>query len=166
MPTQDIFPGTKKDALVAQMNAGPRSIYHCPGRYTLQVAEFGGRSVFNPSDKDPRLLDGAWLSKSPLLTAADDAEKLAEKLAKDPDVQRTGYQPYVYHDRTSSKVLMGSFNAPNDPAAVQLREKLVRMAVDLSYKRDKLGREHAGVMIAPANALTDLQDPNQPIKPQ
>ena len=166
VPTQDIFPGRKKEPLVAQMNAGPRSVYNCPGRYTLQVAEFSGRSVFNPTEKDPRLLDGSWLKKSPLLTAAVDAEKLADRLAKDPDVQRTGYQPYVYHDLTSSKVMVGSFNAPNDPAAVQLREKLVKMALDLSYQKDKLGRERAGVMIAPANALTDLKDPNQPIKTQ
>jgi hypothetical protein len=162
--TQDLFPGKKKDNLVVQMNGGPRSIFQCPGRYTLQVAEFSGRSVFNPSQGDARLHENNWLRSSPLVTAHDDAERLADKLMKDPAITQTGCQTYVYHDRTSSKVTIGSFDAPNDPAAVQLREKLLKMAVDLSLQKDKFGREHAGVMIAPAQALTDLQDPAQPIK--
>lgn len=157
VPTQDIFPGKKKDSLVDQMNAGPRSVFKCPGRYTIQVAEFGGRSLFNPSEKDPRLFEGGWLKKSPLVTAADDAERVADTLAKDPEIQRTGFQPYVYHDRTSSKVMVGSFNSPDDPAAVKLRDVLVRQAVPIANRS-------RGVVIAPANGLTDLEDPNRPIK--
>ncbi|MFO0909787.1 MAG: hypothetical protein U0794_15810 [Isosphaeraceae bacterium] len=159
VPTQNIFPGRiKKDTLVTQMNGGPHSVYQCPGRYTLQVAEFGGRSVFNPSASDSRLLENSWLRKSPLVTAADDAERLADRLSRDPEVQKTGAQAYVYHDRTSSKVMMGSFGTPNDPAAVRLRDSLLKLAIPLSVK------PRAGFLIAPANALTDLQDPNQPIK--
>ena len=158
VPTQNLYPGRKPgDKLVNQMNSGPRSIYNCPGRYTLQVAEFGGRAVFNPSDKDASLFDGSWLKKSPLMTAADDAEQLAESLARDPEIQRTGAQPYVYHDRSSSKVLIGSFQDPKDPSAAKLHETLLKVAVPLTNKSK-------GLMFAPANYLTDLEDPNQPIK--
>jgi hypothetical protein len=162
VPTQDIFPGRKKDALIHQMNDGPRSIFHCPGRYALQVVEFSGRSIVNPDVKDFRVFDNDWLRKSPLATAAEDAERVADALSRDPEVRRTGYQPYVYHGRTSSKVLIGAFNDPKDPNAAKLRDTLVRRAIDLSDS--KTGA--AGVVIAPANYLTDLEDPNQPLKPR
>ena len=160
VPAQNIFPGLRKDRLVDQMNAGPQSIYKCPGRYTLQVAEFTGRSSyeFKNSEKAPKFLDPAWLKKSPLISAADDAERVAAALAKDPEVKQTGFKPYVYHDRTSSKVMIGSFENPVDPSAIQLREKLVKIAVPLSQPK------RAGIMIAPAMRLTDLKDPDHPIK--
>jgi|GEM_PF-1060793 len=158
VPTQNIYPGRgKRDHLISQMNGGPRSIYNCPGRYTLQVAEFGGRAVFNPDQKTAGVFGNDWLRKSPLVTAADDAERLAEAIAKDPEIQRTGFQPYVYHDRTSSKVMVGAFYNANDPAAAKLRETLLRQAIPLTQKQ-------RGVVIAPANQLTDLEDPNRPIK--
>ena len=158
VPAQNLYPGRKAgDKLVAQMNSGPRSIYNCPGRYTIQVAEFGGRAVFNPSEKDASLFDGSWLKKSPLMTAADDAEQLAENLSRDPEIQRTGAQPYVYHDRTSSKVLIGSFQDPKDPSASKLHETLLKVTYSLTQKTK-------GLMFAPANYLTDLEDPNHPIK--
>jgi hypothetical protein len=162
VPTQNIFPGRgKRDSLLVQMNGGPRSVFHCPGRYTLQVAEFTGRSFINPKDKDPRLFDKVFLQGSPLQHAADDAEKLAEALAKDPEVQRTGFQPYVYHDRTTSRVMIGSFGNPTDPDAARLRQTLVeKVAIPLA------DRKKAGVVIAPATALTDLEDPSRPIKLQ
>ena len=31
---------------MVQMNSGLRSIVNCPGRYSLQVAEFSGRSTY------------------------------------------------------------------------------------------------------------------------
>jgi hypothetical protein len=159
VPTQNIYPGRKKDRLITQMNSGPRSIFHCPGRYTIQVAAFSGRTVLNPGDKDVRFFEKSWLSNSPLRTAADDAEKLAEALAKDKEVQKTGFQPYVYHDRTSSKVMIGAFTDPKDPNAVRLRETLIKIAVPLA------DRNH-GLVMAPAPGLTDLEDPNRPIKLQ
>jgi hypothetical protein len=37
--------GTRRvDPFVKKLNAGPRSIFQCPGPYTLQVAEFSGRN--------------------------------------------------------------------------------------------------------------------------
>ena len=41
VPAQDIYPG-KRDELVVKMNQGPHSIYQCPGRYSLELAEFSG----------------------------------------------------------------------------------------------------------------------------
>lgn len=157
VPVQNLFPGRKKDSLLEQMNGGPRSVFQCPGRYTLQVAEFSGRSVYNPAQKDMRMFDNDWLRRSPLATAADDAERLADSIAKDPEIQRSGFQPYVYHDRTTSRVMIGSFNNPGDPSAGKLRDTMLKVAVPIA-ERNK------GSVIAPALALTDLEDPNRPIK--
>ena len=65
---------------------------------------------------------------------------MAEKLAKDAEFQRLGQPIYVFHDRTSSRVFVGSFDSPQDPRAAEVREKLVRMAVPLADKSNKRGR--------------------------
>src|SRR5262249_34378961 len=135
------------DPLVMKLNGGPHSLFHCPGRYTLQVAEFGGRSTFNVDDKR---FKNPLISDSPLEHAFDSAEKLAEVLAKEPGVRKTGCLPYVYHDKTTSRVMLGAFNSPDDPAAVRLRDTLLKQAVNLSSK------EKAGTMIVPAPYLTDV----------
>jgi hypothetical protein len=100
---------------------------------------------------DQQFVGNQNLSRSPLATAGQDAESLAEALAKDSEVRQTGYVPYTYHDLTSSRVLIGSFNSPDDPAAAKLRDQLLKMAVPLA------SRKVTPTMIVPANALTDLE---------
>jgi hypothetical protein len=157
VPAQDLYSAPRRNKLIVQMNEGPRSVMNCPGRYSLQIAEFAGRSTLIDGRgqggvvMDQQFLGDQNLKKSPLATAAQDAESLAEALAKDPEVRQTGYYPYTYHDLTSSKVLIGSFNAPDDPAAAKLRDQLLRMAVPLANKKV------TPTMIVPANALTDLE---------
>lgn len=163
VPTQNLFPG-KVDNMVQQMNQGPHSIYECPGRYTLEVANFSGRATFN--------VDGAMrtgdmgLKRSPLATAAEDAEKLASALEKAEEIRALGQPVYVYHDRTSSRVMIGSFTSPNDPKAIQVHDALVKQAVSMMDYEDKKNRKsrkrNIDKMIVPANALTDLES----IKPK
>lgn len=149
VPAQNLFP-RKSNTMMKQMNSGPHSIFNCPGRYTLQIAEFGGRSTFNP--QDGRFHDLGSLKSSPLVTAASDAEKLATALGKDPEVQRTGFQPYVYHDMSSSKVMIGAFQSTQDPKAPQLRDSMLKLAVPLH------GRKVTQHVIVPATNLTDIRD--------
>jgi hypothetical protein len=148
VPAQYLYP-RKADPLIKQMNAGPMSVFHCPGRYTLQVAEFTGRASIDAKDKNFGSLIS--LRSSPLMTAADNAEKMADALAKDEEVVRTGFRPYVYHDRTSSKVMVGAFNAPDDRAAGSLRQTLNKVEVQARISKK------ADFMLVPAPALTDLQ---------
>jgi hypothetical protein len=158
VPAQLLFP-RKADRLMVQMNSGLRSVVNCPGRYSLQVAEFSGRSTFqlNPVQQPLGILSN--LKESPLQTAHDDAERMADKLAKDPEVTRLGQPIYVLHDRTSSRVFVGSFDSPQDPRAGEVREKLLRLAVPLVDKSNKgRGKNALDSMIVPALALTDLKD--------
>lgn len=148
---QDLYP-RKPDRLIVEMNSGAGSVAECPGQYSLQVAEFSGRASLN--EKDP-LFQGHWnLLKSPLRTAASDAEKMANVLRKDKEVAKLGQPVYVFHDRTSSRVYVGSFESPDDPRALATREGLLKLAIPLmdSNTRSKT----LDTMIAPAGALTDL----------
>ena len=150
VPAQNLYPRTR-DRLVVQMNSGLRSIVNCPGRYSLQVAEFSGRSTFAPQP-------GAImpnLKESPLRTAHDDAEKMADKLARDAEFQRLGQPVYVLHDRSASRVYVGSFDSEQDPRAAQVRERLMVMAIPLQDK-SRRGRNALDTTIVPALALTDL----------
>jgi len=155
-PAQLLFPHPK-DRLIVLMNAGERSIVNCPGRYSLQVAEFAGRSAYEINNQAPGLHLLPNLSESPLRRAAKDAVKMAETLARAPEIRRLGQPIYVFHDRTSSKVFIGSFNSPQDPAAAATRAELIKNAVSLASKNER-GKNAVDTMIGPALALTDLND--------
>jgi hypothetical protein len=151
VPAQDLFP-RKPDPLVMKLNGGPHTVFRCPGHYTLQVAEFGGRASFDPKNDKQSMshIVKDLVTNSPLEQAYDDAEALAERLAKDPEIRKAGYQPYVFHDRTASRVMIGAFNTPDDPAAAKLRETLLKQATSLMKKK-------TDTMIAPAPFLTDVE---------
>jgi hypothetical protein len=153
-PAQTLYPRTR-DKLVMEMNSGRRSIVNCPGRYSLQLAQFTGRTEFQVGAQIQQFqLFPPSVRDSPLQTAAADAERMAEKLANDPEVRRLGQPVYVFHDRTSSQVFLGSFNSDKDPAAIEAHEKLLRLAVPLMDKKRSGGG--LDTMIVPANALTDV----------
>jgi hypothetical protein len=156
VPAQNLFP-RPHDKLVIRINSGLRSIANCPGGYSLQVADFSGRSTYQFASQALPFFQMPDLKNSPLRKAHDDAERMAEKLAKAPEIQRLGQPIYVYHDKTASKVFVGSFNSPQDPAAAALRAELVRDAVALANK-DKRGKGAVDTMIVPALALTELKD--------
>lgn len=160
VPAQNIFPG--RDSFIERMNQGPHSVYKCPARYSLQVADFSGRATFDVAGAQSQ--GDLGLKRSPLITAADDAERLAASLAKAEEIKQLGQPVYVYHDRTSSRVLVGAFQLPNDPAAAQVRDKLLRLAVPLTLPNPAVGRKKGATdtMIVPAAALTDLA----PFKPR
>jgi hypothetical protein len=158
VPAQLLYP-RKADRLMVQMNSGLRSVVNCPGRYSLQVAEFSGRSTFQLNPAQQPLGSLLNLKESPLRTAQDDAERMAEKLAKDAEVMRMGQPIYILHDRTSSRVFIGSFDSAQDPRAGEVRDKLLRLAVPLVDKSSKgRGKNALDTMIVPALALTDLND--------
>jgi hypothetical protein len=150
VPAEQLFPSTP-DLMIRKINQGPHSIYTCPGKYTLQVAEFTGRKQIVTQGQPEAPFSLFELKRSPLATAADDAEKLAEVLAKDKDVRKTGYVPYVFHDRFSSKVYMGAFNSPDDPAAKALHDDLLKLSFYLSGEK-----KVTDTAIVPANGLTDV----------
>lgn len=153
---QDLYPH-KHDDLIAKINTTDWSIANCPGRYSLEIAQFSGRSTFDVKDDNfkENIKGMMYLRSSPLRTAASDAEELAAAVMKDQEVRKLGQPVYVFHGRTSSQVFLGSFQSDRDPTAVQVRERLVRMAGELAGRTAK-GSSKALPMIVPATMLTDL----------
>ncbi len=140
------------DPLVIRMNQdGPYSIFKCPAPYTLVVAEFSGWSSLNPDD--PRFTKPGVFKKSPLQKAALEAEELADSLAKHPQVQALGVRPYIYHDRTSSRVTLGAYQTPNDPAANQVRQAALQVFVEER-------KDSTRPFLAPASDLLPVPRPD------
>lgn len=123
----------KVDPKVKQWNVGPNSLLKNPGEFTLVVAEFGGRSTYNA--KDPRFLGDKNLKNSPLQTAFDDAEALVQVLSNSEEIKKAGVKVYVYHDRSNSRVCVGSFQQENDPGAEPVR-KLIAESIELFKSND------------------------------
>lgn len=102
------------DEFVAKMNQGvEHSLLACPGRFTVQVATFRGKTVLQTGKEQPKEEGGiGWMwgkSKGePLVEAAENAHLLTETLRK------KGYDAYEFHDRNESIVTIGSFEHISD----------------------------------------------------
>ncbi len=132
----------RSDPVVVKWNQGTRhSIYNNPAPYTLVVAEFRGRAYLNPQEDEK---EGGVVGRikklvdSPLRTAADDAELVASQLAENSTLRSMGVRPYVYHDRRSSRVMIGEFSAPNDPKVDQVRRAALSIAVERKHEGKKV----------------------------
>jgi hypothetical protein len=107
---QEYFVPKGVDNFVAKMNKGvEHSLLDCPGKYTVQVATFRGRSVLQTSSKlseSPSAFSWPWQKdkSDPLAEAAEDAHLLTEEL------RAHGYDAYEFHGRTESIVTIGSFD--------------------------------------------------------
>jgi hypothetical protein len=97
------------DPFVAKMNEGvEHSLLDCPGRQTIQVASFRGKTLLQTSAVDPPAAKSFWGGKkhddsNPLVEAAENAHLLTREL------RAHGWEAYEFHDRTQSIVTIGSF---------------------------------------------------------
>lgn len=81
------------------------SLMKCPGRYSIQVATFRGRTELHAKSVDQdNLKTRKAEEKDPLVQAVRNAHLLTEALRK------KGWEAYEFHDRQESYVAVGSFN--------------------------------------------------------
>ncbi|HYW80436.1 MAG TPA: hypothetical protein VE890_12705 [Thermoguttaceae bacterium] len=107
---KDYFAAPGVDKLVVEMNKNvTHSLLNCEGKYTVQVATFKG-NVFIEPEKIREIESGKQV-ESKLAKAARQAHLLTEAL------RLKDYDAYEFHDRYSSVVTVGSFNAPGIPRA-------------------------------------------------
>jgi hypothetical protein len=98
------------DPFVAKMNEGvEHSLLECPGRYTVQVATFRGKTILQTSATQEKASTPFWSrrkrdDRNPLVEAAENAHLLTEEL------RAHGFEAYEFHDRTESIVTVGSFS--------------------------------------------------------
>jgi hypothetical protein len=105
-------PDKKPDPLIEKMNKGEYNLFHCPGKFSLQVANFRGARLLLQEAKKP------LEPTSKLQEAGEHAEQLARLLRK------AGYEAYVFHNLQSSIVTVGSFAAADDVRMEPLRQTL------------------------------------------
>ncbi len=110
MLPKEFFVGAGLDPFVANMNKRVKhSLLDCPGKYTVRVAAFRGKSHFvgeeDAKDTKRSLLPGLPGRRKPseLEIAADKAHRLTEML------REKGIEAYEFHDRFESVVTIGSF---------------------------------------------------------
>jgi hypothetical protein len=104
------------DAFVVKMNAGvEHGLLDCPGKYTIRVATFRGKTILQTSAEQESAGKSIWNRRkaddNPLIEAAENAHLLTEEL------RSHGWEAYEFHDRTESIVTIGSF----DQVALELR---------------------------------------------
>lgn len=98
------------DPFLVKMNQGvEHSLLTCPGRFTVKVATFRGKTTLQPGNEAPKAKGGVgwhWgkSNDDPLVEAAENAHMLTELL------RERGYEAYEFHDRTESYVTIGSFD--------------------------------------------------------
>jgi hypothetical protein len=101
------------DPFVAKMNEGvEHSLLDCPGKYTVKVATFRGKTILQTSaisgDAAEEKKRSFWSRRkkddhNPLVEAAENAHLLTAEL------RAHGYDAYEFHDRNESIVTIGSF---------------------------------------------------------
>lgn len=99
------------EPFVAKMNEGvEHSLLDCPGKYTVQVATFRGKTILQTSAvEEQKAASSFWNrrkkadDRNPLVEAAENAHLLTEEL------RAHGFEAYEFHDRTESIVTIGSF---------------------------------------------------------
>ena len=164
VPVQWLYPRAP-DRLMIQMNSGLKSVANCPGHFTIQVAQFSGHSAYDLTGQGMAAFkDVINPRKSPLQTAHDDAEKLADQLARSPELKQLGQPVFVYHDRTSSKVYVGAFNSTEDPNTIAVHQELLKVAGKLNGSKDRWGRPATDHMLVPATMLTNVDDLKKTIR--
>ncbi len=110
---KEFFVGVGLDPFVLNMNKGVQhSLLDCPGKYSVRVASFRGKSEFLGQDDEDepeqrRLLRLPGMNDKPtdLEMAAINAHELTEALRKN------GVEAYEFHDRYESVVTIGSFES-------------------------------------------------------
>jgi hypothetical protein len=95
------------DEEIAKWNKGlEHSLLHCPGKYSIRVATFRGRTLLkaaNDNVQDERRTRRAS-EDDPLVVAGENAHNLTVAL------RAKGWEAYEFHDRHESIVCVGSFN--------------------------------------------------------
>jgi hypothetical protein len=108
----------RRNPLLLKLNAGNEfSLNENKGKFTLVVASFEGKSVM-------QVANTKWENADQKFTVSpdnlDEAGFRAWELCKALRQHERKYDAWVWHDKYSSIVTVGSFDSPNDPRAAEL----------------------------------------------
>ncbi|QDT18147.1 hypothetical protein [Alienimonas californiensis] len=105
-----------RDPLLTALNAGEEySLHRCPGKYSVVVKEFRGKTLTQVSGTETEDIGDRVAVSDDLNDGGRDAWELCQILRN-----REGHEAYVWHDRYRSVVTVGSFDSAQDPAAIRV----------------------------------------------
>jgi hypothetical protein len=136
------------DPFVAKMNSGvEHSLLDCPGKYTIRIATFRGKSILQASATEHPAQQSFWNRQkvdedNPLVEAAENAHLLTEEL------RSHGWDAYEFHDRTESVVTIGSF----DQVAQRLPDGRVLAAPNV----EKIVKTFGAAYDTPADPISNI----------
>ena len=139
---REFFVGSGLDPLVLSMNENVKhSLLDCPGKYSVRVASFRGKTRFMGEESEDAEQDeeeGSLLPPLPglgkpskLEIAADKAHRLTEML------RERGIEAYEFHDRFESVVTVGSF----DTVGTELPDGTIDLNPEIHAIMNKYGAE-------------------------
>jgi hypothetical protein len=141
---QEYFAPKGLDPLVIKSNEGvEHCLLDCPGKYTVQVAHFTGKTVMDQA-KVQAIESGKLEIKSSLADAADKAHRLTVAL------RMKGYEAYEFHDRYASVVTVGSFDSmgtPRPDGKTEINPQIQRIIETFRAKQESLQGKSAGAMV-------------------
>jgi hypothetical protein len=137
------------DDFVVKMNQGvENNLLDCPGRYTVQVATFVGKTILqteqSTTEAEPAGFGWGWgkQKEDPLVKAAENAHLLTIEL------RNNGWEAYEFHDRTESIVTIGSFD--------QVGQQLAGGQVTPTAAVQKIVATFGAAYNTPADPLSNL----------
>jgi len=112
MLPEEYFEANSIDKFVIDLNRKVRrySLLDCPGKFSVRVATFGGKTVINAATIQQQMDDFKWRQKngkgmeSELAMCANKANMLTKALRAE------GVEAWLFHDRQESYVCVGSFD--------------------------------------------------------
>jgi hypothetical protein len=139
---QTYFDNPGVDPLVLEANDGVKHcLLDCPGKYSVQVATFRGRTVLDQQEI-AAIRAGEKQMKSQLAEATLKAHKLTEAL------RQKGYEAYEFHDRYASIVTVGSFDWVTQQGAegrARLNPEIQKLIDRFGPKQTPFGGNSAGL---------------------
>jgi hypothetical protein len=131
------------DPFVVEMNKRVKhSLLMNPGAYTVRVASFQGKSVFDGEENENGEAEKGFLGlpgrgePSQLEVAADQAHRLTEALRK------RGIEAYEFHDRCESIVTIGSFDSvgtPRQDGKIEINPGVLQIMQAYGAEKQSLG---------------------------
>ena len=149
----------KHDPVVLKLNSGTEhSLLDNPGKYTLIVASFYGKSVTQVSNSKFRELASQFRIADTLDTAMSSAWELANTLRQArvhgyPE----DYEAFVFHDRHRSVVTIGSFDSPQDP-------RIAKLAQHFGAKVKPVPATGKDALLAEVLTIPRKPSPSQPLE--
>lgn len=147
---EEYFTAHSIDQFVIDLNRKVRkySLLDCPGKYSVRVATFRGKTVINASKIKQQMDDFSWKKRnggkveSELAMCANKANMLTKALRAE------GIEAWEFHDREESYVCVGSFDwlKKTNASGTEVQNPKIRETI-LAYKGNVQFRQGQPVAI-------------------